>query len=113
MLTKVLCIALTSTSLLLVAAAKPDGRGIVENGDDHGAPACVTCHGAKLEGNPAIKAPALAGLTASKILERLDHYAGPDGHNAQMRFVATALTPGEREALAAYIAKLPEPPATH
>lgn len=41
--------------------AAPDGRHIVETGSSHGAPACMSCHGADLQGNDAIRAPALAG----------------------------------------------------
>ncbi len=54
-------------------------------------------------------APAIAGLSQSKILERLAHYASPQGHNPSMRMVATALTDPERQAVAAYIATLPGP----
>ena len=66
------------TFLPLVAASPaPDGRGIVEHGNANGAPPCSSCHGAKLDGNPAIHAPAIAGLPAATIVGRLDHYASP------------------------------------
>jgi cytochrome c553 len=95
---------------LILAAAAPLSRGmdIVENGNTKGAPACVSCHGAKLEGNPALKVPALAGLPAATVLARLAHYAGPNGHNPTMRGVATALDKSERTAVANYIASLPK-----
>jgi cytochrome c553 len=95
---------------LLVAAAGPDGRSIAHNGNGHGALACTSCHGQHFEGTPAVKAPALAGLSASTILARLAHYAGPTGHNAMMRQVATALSPTERRAVATYLAGLPRSP---
>jgi len=98
--------------MLTAAAAMSQGMRIVENGSANGAPACVSCHGAKLEGNPALKTPALAGLPAATILARLAHYAGPTGHNATMRAVATALEPPERRAVATYISKLPKAVAT-
>ena len=97
------------TILPLVAAAPaPDGRDIVEHGSAGGAPPCSSCHGAKLDGNPAIHAPAIAGLPAATIVGRLDHYASPEGHNALMKQVATALSHPEREAVAGYISRLPK-----
>jgi cytochrome c553 len=65
-----------------------------------------------LEGNPALKVPALAGLPAVTVLARLAHYAGPSGHNPTMRSVATALDQSERTAVANYIASLPKAAAT-
>ena len=94
---------------LLVAAAGPDGSVIAHNGNGHGALACTTCHGQNFQGTPTIHAPALAGLSAATILARLAHYAGPTGHNAMMRQVATALSPAERRAVAHYLASLPKP----
>ena len=72
----------------------------------HGAPACIACHGEQLKGDAALKTPALAGLPAEFILSRLAHYSGPQGHNAMMRQVATALSPEERQAVATYLASL-------
>jgi cytochrome c553 len=94
---------------LFVAAAGPDGRVIAHNGNGHGAMACTTCHGLNFQGIPAIHAPALAGLPAATIMARLAHYAGPEGHNAEMRQVATALSPNERWAVANYLSSLPRP----
>ncbi|WP_442852478.1 c-type cytochrome [Sphingomonas sp. PAMC 26605] len=91
---------------LVAAAPSPDGKQIVERGSATGAPPCSSCHGNNLQGNTAIKAPAIAGLPASKILERLAHYASPKGHNAAMRAVATALSPSEQIAVAKYISRL-------
>ncbi|HEX4181904.1 MAG TPA: c-type cytochrome [Caulobacteraceae bacterium] len=95
------------------AAAAPSGKSIAEHGSAHGAPACSSCHGLHYEGNPGMKAPALAGLSAKFIVARLDHYAGPTGHNAAMRAVATALDAPERRAVAAYLSSLPSPPKHH
>jgi cytochrome c553 len=94
---------------VLVAAAGPDGRVIAHDGNGHGATACIACHGQNLQGNPALGAPALAGLPTATVLARLAHYASPDGHNAMMRQVATALSPAERQVVAAYLASLPRP----
>lgn len=93
--------------LLTAMGPAPDGSSIAHGGNGHGAPACTTCHGGQFAGNPAIKAPALAGLPQAMILARLAHYAGPSGHNALMRQVATSLTSTERQAVAAYLASLP------
>lgn len=80
------------------------GRKIVMMGTPSGAPPCSACHGTHLEGNTALKVPALAGKPADFIVARLEHYASPEGHNAQMRQVATALTTMERAQVAAYAA---------
>ena len=97
-------------SLLAAAAAPPSlsGQAIAHNGNGRDAPACESCHGAHLQGQPAIKAPALAGRPADFILARLAHYASPQGHNATMKGVALALAPAERQAVAAYISHLPK-----
>ena len=84
----------------------PNGSQIAHDGNGHGAPACIACHGEQLEGNAALKTPALAGLPAEFILSRLAHYSSPQGHNAMMRQVATALGPDERQAVATYLASL-------
>jgi cytochrome c553 len=96
-----------------IAAAPPriDAAKIVHEGSDHGAPACVSCHGPSLGGSPDTGAPAIAGKPSAFIVARLDHYASPQGHNAAMRQVATALSPEERAAVAKYISSLPPPAA--
>jgi cytochrome c553 len=82
------------------------GAEIAHDGNGDGAPACTSCHGDHFQGEPTLKAPALAGLPAPFILSRLAHYAGPDGHNPFMRQVATSLRPEEREAVADYLSSL-------
>jgi cytochrome c553 len=105
-----LCVLAVTSGLLIGAApVKPSGHDIVAQGNGHGAPACSSCHGPALTGDAMTGAPAIAGLSQSKILERLAHYAGPQGHNASMKMVATALTDAERQAVASYIATLPGP----
>jgi thiosulfate dehydrogenase len=103
-----LILPLLPLTLLLVGAA-PDGSTIAHDGNGNGAMACVSCHGQRFQGNLAIGAPALAGLPDVKILERLTHYAGPNGHNPLMRQVATALSTPERQAVASYLSSLPAP----
>jgi cytochrome c553 len=89
-----------------VAGTDPIGLQIARTGNGHGASACITCHGKQLEGDAALNTPALAGLPAEFILSRLAHYSSPQGHNAMMRQVATALSSEERHAVATYLAGL-------
>jgi cytochrome c553 len=91
------------------ASAAPLGKTIAEQGDGKSAPPCNSCHGARYQGNPAIKAPAIAGLSRAYILARLAHYASPAGKNPSMKAVATALTPAESQAVATYLSTLPKP----
>jgi cytochrome c553 len=90
----------------LALAGDVSGEQIATHGSPSGAPACVACHGPQLHGIAALKTPAIAGRPSAYILARLEHYAGPQGHNAQMKQVAAALTPAERQAVTAYLASL-------
>ena len=102
-------------ALALMAAgsafAASRGQTIATQGAAGGVPACSACHGANYQGNPAMKAPALAGLSKTYILARLAHYASPAGKNPSMKMVATALTPADRDAVATYLSSLPKAPA--
>jgi cytochrome c553 len=104
------CLAL---AVALIAAdtamASSLGQTIAEQGAGQ-APPCSSCHGASFEGNPAVKAPALAGRPADYIVARLAHYASPEGHNALMKQVATALSPAQRTAVATYLSSLKPTP---
>jgi cytochrome c553 len=93
----------------MATGTAPDGAAIAHSGNGHGALACTTCHGESFQGNAAVRAPALAGLLQTTILSRLAHYAGPTGHNAMMRQVATSLSPAERKAVAVYLSSLAAP----
>lgn len=76
---------------------------------------CAACHGQRAEGNPALAAPALAGLQDWYLKSQLEAYAlgrrgyaANDTQGAQMRAMAKTLpSAAERAAVAAYIAKLP------
>lgn len=101
--------AIAGAAAMLAASAAAmthGGRRIAEHGNDAGAPPCASCHGPRFKGDPSIGSPAIAGLQAKFIVQRLDHYAGPDGHNAIMRQVASALSPAERKEVAAYLSSL-------
>jgi cytochrome c553 len=84
-----------------------DAADIARQGNDRGAPACVSCHGPDLLGNPALESPRLAGLSAPYLETQLDAFANGTRKNTIMLPVATALSPAERHALAAYLSSLP------
>jgi cytochrome c553 len=101
--------ALVLFPLVLVAAAPPpDGKTIAEQGNGRGALACSSCHGQNYQGNKALKAPSIAGLSPDFIQMRLNHYASPAGHNPMMRQVATSLSSAEMRAVALYLSKQPK-----
>ncbi|HKI95228.1 MAG TPA: c-type cytochrome [Gemmatimonadales bacterium] len=80
---------------------------ITEKGNDHGVPACVSCHGPHLLGNPALGYPRIAGQSAPYVTEQLEALASGTRKNPLMMPIAKALTPAEREALAHYLSGLP------
>lgn len=93
----------------LAWAAGPSGAQIVLHGNDNGALPCAACHGADGAGNAATGAPALAGLPAVAIETALDNMAKGTGGTGLMPSIARALSPAERQAVAAYFAALPKP----
>jgi cytochrome c553 len=101
-------ISLLALAALSLMAAAPNGKTIAFSGNGNGAAPCAACHGDHFQGNAALHAPALAGLSAKFILARLAHYEGPSGHNAMMKQEASALSPAEAQAVADYLASLPK-----
>jgi cytochrome c553 len=101
------CVFLLSSALPALAAA-PDGKTIAEQGNSNGAMSCSSCHGQTFGGNPAINAPALAGLPAATIEAMLNQFASPTNNSPMMHQVAAALSPAERTAVAAYLASQPK-----
>jgi cytochrome c553 len=97
---------------ILLGAASPGaptdmGARIIAHGTANGVVPCRACHAARLQGNPAIGAPALAGLSEAATLAALAKIAaGRQGNNFVMRHIARLLTPPERKAIAAYLAGL-------
>jgi cytochrome c553 len=76
--------------------------------------ACVSCHGARGEGN-GFDAPRLAGLPAGYLQKQMEDYAAGLRPHALMRDVARFLDSHERVQVARYYAALPPhalPPAT-
>jgi len=97
-------------SPLAAQAATPDGKTIALHGNDNGAMPCAACHGATGAGNTSIGAPALAGLPASVLEAALHRFAGGNGGNATMQYIAQALNPADTAAVADYFASLPKTP---
>jgi cytochrome c553 len=98
-------------AILPAKVAAADAAAIARQGNNHGAPACVACHGADGAGQPASGFPRLAGLKAAYLQQQLDDFASGSRDNAVMKPVATALSEADRKALGEYYSKLPIPPA--
>ena len=90
------------------AQGAPDGKQISMQGAN-GAPACITCHGAQGEGNPAAGFPQLAGIGAKYLAEQLEAMANGSRVSPIMAATAKALSPAQQEAVARYYAALPSP----
>lgn len=90
------------------AQGAPDGKQISMQGAN-GAPACITCHGARGEGNPAAGFPQLAGIGAKYLAEQLEAIANGSRVSPIMAATAKALSPAQQEAVARYYAALPSP----
>jgi cytochrome c553 len=92
------------------APHQPDpqaARSIVENGTEAGAAPCSQCHGADGTANGNDAFPRLDGQSAYYIYKQLDDYASGARQNEIMTGIAQALTPGQRQDLAAYYAEQP------
>ncbi len=91
------------------------GELIAMSGGEGGARyACVTCHGARGEGN-GFDAPRLAGLPAGYLQKQMEDFAAGLRAHALMRDVARFLDSHERVLVANHYAALPPlglPPAT-
>ncbi len=91
------------------------GELIAMSGGEAGARhACVTCHGARGEGN-GFDAPRLAGMPAGYLQKQMEDYAAGLRPHALMRNVAGFLDSHERVQVADFYATLPAralPPAT-
>ena len=75
---------------------------------------CAACHGAKGEGNDRVGAPNIAAMPAWYVARQLDNFAvgrrgaaASDTFGAQMRAAVGGVAASDREALAKYVAGLP------
>lgn len=94
------------SALLALCAQAQDGQALYQ--------ACVACHGAQAQGNPALKAPALAGQSAGYLARQIKHFKegtrGVEGDSLgqQMRPMAALLADQAAiEAVSGYLAGLP------
>jgi len=102
---KTLRIALLLSALFsspLMAADIQAGKQIVMSGNNKGATACQSCHGANGAGMAAANFPRLAGLNASYMTKQLQDFASGARSNPIMQPIAKALSTKEAEDVAAY-----------
>lgn len=100
------CAVLGASSNAIHAQDKASGATIAAKGSAGGAAACVSCHGAKGEGNAAGGFPRLAGLHAAYIESQLDSFASGKRQNPVMASIAKQLTVAERKAVGSYFSSL-------
>ena len=113
-LTRVFCIACVVTLALGTAVtARADdmmvGKTIATQGTAKGVAACISCHGAKGEGNAAAGFPRLAGVNAAYLSEQLSAFAGGERQSTIMQPFAKLLSSNGRSAVALYFSSLPVP----
>ena len=102
-----LVVSLVSLQLCAMAnLARADGGAIALQGNNRGAAACVSCHGAHGEGVAENGFPRLAGLNAAYLQAQLEAFANGQRSNAMMPAIAQALSHDERVAVANYYADL-------
>lgn len=111
-------VALMAVAMLILphaARAQQDavasGAAIAALGTTPGRAACAACHLVTGAGQPDVGIPRLAGLTESYIAAQLDYFASGARQNAAMGPYAMALSPAQRNEVAAYFASLPLPGA--
>lgn len=90
-------------------AGATTAQALATRGNDHGAPACASCHGTDGGGQAAAGFPRLAGLDAGYLAKQLADYAAGTRSHAVMQSIAQALSADERKAVAAYYSRLPIP----
>jgi len=85
------------------------GKAIATQGTAKGVAACISCHGAKGEGNAAAGFPRLAGVNATYLSEQLSAFASGDRKSTIMQPFAKLLSSNGRNAVALYFSSLPPP----
>ena len=104
---------LAALGLVAPAAAQDGvaaGKAVFTRPSAPGRASCTACHMADGAGLPDVGIPRLAGLTASYVNDQLTYFASGARQNAAMAPYAKALSPAQREQVAAYLASLPLPP---
>lgn len=100
-------IAWLAATPLLAHADRLAGATLAQKGGN-GIPACMTCHGAKGEGQAAAGFPRLAGQAEAYLLKQLEAFSSGKRKNAQMAPIANALDAGQMRDVANYYASLPD-----
>ncbi|MBA3057219.1 MAG: c-type cytochrome [Gammaproteobacteria bacterium] len=96
----------TALALTALPALAQNGEKIAKTGNAAGAPACMTCHGASGQGQPAAGFPRLAGLNPVYFVRQLQSFHDTTRVNPIMAPIAQQLNDADRQALAAYYAGL-------
>jgi cytochrome c553 len=100
-------------ALGMTATARADdmmvGKTIATQGTAKGVAACISCHGAKGEGNAAAGFPRLAGVNASYLSGQLSAFANGERQSTIMQPFAKLLSANGRSAVAIYFSSLPPP----
>lgn len=101
-------VAVVLSFAAMAQAATPDiAAQIAAQGNGRGAPACMSCHGARGEGSSAF--PRLAGTGQVYLQSQLDAFASDARKNVTMQTVAKQLSTVERTAMATYYSKMAPP----
>jgi cytochrome c553 len=87
-------------------AQRTAGATIAAQGGGGAVAACNSCHGAQGEGNAAAGFPRIAGQTYAYLAHELESYANGSRKHPVMQPIASAMTPDQRTAAAAYFASL-------
>ena len=108
-----LAIGVVAVVLAFASTARADdmmvGKAIATQGTAKGVAACISCHGAKGEGNAAAGFPRLAGVNATYLSEQLSAFASGDRKSTIMQPFAKLLSSNGRNAVALYFSSLPPP----
>ncbi len=100
-------------ALGMTATARADdmmvGKTIATQGTAKGVAACISCHGAKGEGNAAAGFPRLAGVNAAYLSGQLSAFANGERQSTIMQPFAKLLSANGRSAVALYFSSLPPP----
>lgn len=110
---RVLVASALAASCIVQAQESPLGATIATRGTAKGIPACISCHGAKGEGNAAARFPRLAGASAPYLKAQLDAFANGQRQSTVMQPFAKIMASEGRVAVAEYFSRLPPPPDVH
>jgi cytochrome c553 len=102
-----------AVSCIAQAQESPLGATIATKGTAKGIPACISCHGAKGEGNAAAGFPGLAGASASYLKAQLDAFANGQRQSTVMQPFAKIMASEGRMAVAEYFSRLPAAADAH